>query len=277
MTLPALVPGGSLLLAWQLRNKHVLLVGGGEVAASRLVHAKNADAHLTVMAPRGGLCAEMQHRLATHAIDTYLDASFTQPSELVCKETGAYYDMVLVAIDDPGLSRQLCAWCRELRIPVNVADVPPECDFYFGSVLRRGPLQVLVSTGGKGPRIARLVRQRLEDALPPSVADAIDNVGVLRAKLREMAPLPAQSHARMTWMSDVCDTYTLEQLAALDDAQMARLLHGFASRTVPLHTSNGTLGTVHAYAAFVVGAAAMAAAIVCMSLVGKEDKGWIAL
>jgi len=55
-------------------------------------------------------------------------------------------DMVLTAIDQAGLSSKICKVCREDKIPVNVADVPGECDFYFGSTLRNGPLSVMVSS-----------------------------------------------------------------------------------------------------------------------------------
>lgn len=220
-------PGGSLLVAWQLRGRRAVLVGGGDVAAGRLVHLKNADACVTLIAPRAELCDEVRLRLEAGVIDTYRDARLGAPEEI------GECDMVLTAIDDADMSRRVCAWCRARRIPVNVADVPAECDFYFGSVIRRGPLQVLVSTGGMGPRLARLVRERLERALPPSVGRAIERVGQLRQALRAAAPEQSMSGARMRWMSRVCDTWPLERLAELDDAGIARLLDGWRTGTVP--------------------------------------------
>ena len=88
--------------------------------------------------------------------------------------------MVLTAIDDNPLSRTVCEMCREARVPVNVADVPPECDFYFGAQLRRGPLQVMVSTGGQGPKIGAMVRDIILRALPDDTEVAIEGVGSLR-------------------------------------------------------------------------------------------------
>lgn len=232
MTYPALTPGGSLVVAWQLRGRRVLLVGGGDVAAGRLFHLKNADAHVTVLCPREGLCAEMKHRMdVDHAVDTYIPEAYSSESQL---ESGSY-DMVLTAIDDADLSRAICQWCRARRIPVNVADVPPECDFYFGSVLRRGALQVMVSTGGKGPRLARQIRQRLEAALPENVGDAIERVGALRSALRRVAPEARDSGKRMQWMTDVCETWTMDELAQLDDAAIDRLLAGWPANQVPTY------------------------------------------
>lgn len=211
---PAIVPGGGLILAWQLKGKKVLLVGGGNVAAGRLVNVKDADAHLTVISPRSGLSAEMKHRIDVEGIvDVYHDRSFGGEEDLYDPE-GKLYDMVLTAIDDSDLSRSICEMARRLRIPVNVADVPPECDFYFGSLIRRGPLQVMVSTGGKGPKIANQVRVLVEKSLPENVGDAIAKVGELRAKLRQRAPEQKKSGKRMKWMIDVCEKWTCEWRSA---------------------------------------------------------------
>lgn len=210
-------PGGSLCVAWQVRNKPVLLVGGGEVAASRIVHLVSAGADITVLAPRAELHPDVAAWIECGTIQHYIDARYREPSQLV-RHDGSDYAMILTAIDDAGKSRQVCEWSRARRIPVNVADVPPECDFYFGSMIRRGPLQVMVSTGGCGPRLARKLRQRIEDAIPPRAGQAIMRVGVLRAKLREHAPQHELSPARMAWMTQVCESKSLDELADLDDA-----------------------------------------------------------
>lgn len=230
---PPIEGGGSLIVAWQLRGRRVLLIGGGEVAAGRLVLLKTADAHVTVLAPRDGLCAAVQQRLREGAVDAYIDAAYTHDAQLV-QGDGRPYDMVLTAIDDAVRSREVCAWCRARRVPVNVADVPPACDFYFGSMIRRGPLQVMVSTGGRGPRLARIVRERIEAAVPAEVGAAITRVGALRTALRRAAPDDELAPARMQWMSRVCDAYSFEQLAALDDAAVAWLVEdAWPARAVP--------------------------------------------
>lgn len=108
-------------------------------------------------------------------------------------------DMVLCAIDDPDASTQVWKLCKERRIPANIADVPPECDFYFGSVHRDGPLQVMVSTNGNGPKLASLVRKKIAETLPDNMGAAIENVGQLRKKLRVVAPSPDEGPKRMKW------------------------------------------------------------------------------
>ncbi|WFD42481.1 Bifunctional dehydrogenase and ferrochelatase [Malassezia psittaci] len=272
MSYPTLEPGGSLLIAWQLRGRRVLLVGGGEVAAGRLVLLKNADAHVTVLCAPEGLGKEMKYRIEVEqVVDKYIPEPYSREEQLTCGENGEMYDMILTAIDDPEASREICAWSRARHIPVNVADVPPECDFYFGSVIRRGPLQVMVSTGGKGPRLARQIRQRLENAIPSYTGDAIERVGSLRSALRKIAPRPEQSAARMSWMTDVCETWTIDQLAELDDESIPLVLEGWHDRTVPAYSQvmqskrNWHWPRMQNVASFLLGVTSTAAIIVALA------------
>ncbi|KAL5511758.1 MET8 [Sanghuangporus vaninii] len=222
--------GGALLLAWQLKDKRVLMVGGGEVASGRIKSLLIADAYITLIAPRDGL-----HPLTKFYIDnsdriTHHDRTFEGPTDL------ASVDMVLTAIDDVEWGRRICAMCREQRIPVNVADIPPSCDFYFGSQIRKGPLQIMISTNGNGPKLASIVKSRIEDYLPQNVDKAIENVGSLRAKLRQRASGVGGeiSKKRMRWISSVCTTWDLDELAGLDEAAMDTLLvEGWERDVVP--------------------------------------------
>ncbi|EPS36630.1 hypothetical protein H072_9915 [Dactylellina haptotyla CBS 200.50] len=222
-TYPKITPGGSLILAWQIRNKRVLLVGGGNVAATRLVHLLSADALVTLICPPPGLHPETAHRLKTHrdAI-TYIPRLFS-PSDL----DDPSISLVLTAIDDPAASTEVYTLCKKAKIPVNVADVPPECDFYFGSVHRDGPLQIMVSTNGNGPKLAAMIRRKVADGLPSCTGSAIEKVGELRKKLRKMVPGSAAGGKRMEWMSRVCEEWSFEELAALDEGMMEGLLGGY--------------------------------------------------
>ncbi|KAF7800266.1 hypothetical protein EIP86_011513 [Pleurotus ostreatoroseus] len=222
--------GGSLLLAWQLKDKHVLIVGGGEVASGRIESVLVADAKITLISPRHGL-----HPLTKQFIDatdriTYHDRTFAGPQDL----DGV--DMVLTAIDDVDTSREICTLCRAARIPINVADIPPSCDFYFGSQLRRLPLQIMISTNGKSPKLANIVRRKVEESLPEGIENAISKVGQLRGKLRERAPGVGGDvgKRRMRWMIDICNAWDIEELALLDHEMMERLLDvGWEKNRVP--------------------------------------------
>lgn len=151
----------------------------------------NADAKVTVVSPSDGLNDEVAYRIAQKQVD-YVDRKF-ETSDL----DGV--DMVLTAVDDPEASTQVYKLCKERRIPANIADVPPECDFYFGSVHRDGPLQIMVSTNGNGPRLANIVRRQIAATLPPNIGAAIQKVGQLRRKLRKIAPRQEEGPKRMQW------------------------------------------------------------------------------
>ena len=130
-------------------------------------------------------------------------------------------------------SRTVARLCRARAIPVNVADVPAECDFYFGSVLRDGPLQVVVSTNGEGPRMAALVRRWIARNLPRGVGVATARVGLLRRRVRIVAPAAEDSGRRMRWVSGLCDRWSLEDLADMSEEDMLRLLEYFKKDEVP--------------------------------------------
>ncbi|KAI0646805.1 siroheme synthase [Trametes meyenii] len=227
---PSSLHGGSLLLAWQLKDKHVLIVGGGDVASGRIESVLVADARITLVAPRAGL-----HPLTQHFVDnsdriTYHDRTFAGPQDL------AGVDMVLTAIDDVEVSRDICALCRERKIPVNVADIPPSCDFYFGSQIRDGPLQIMISTNGQSPKLANIIRKKIESCIPQHAGEAIEKVGSLRAKLKERAPGVGGEvgKRRMRWMVDVCSSWDMRELAQLDEKTMNRLLdEGWEKNHVP--------------------------------------------
>ncbi|CAF3513146.1 hypothetical protein SNK03_007043 [Fusarium graminearum] len=224
-TFPPVQPGGSLILAWQIKHKKVLVVGGGEVAAGRILNCLNADANVTVVCPKSGLNPEVAFRVSEGQV-AHIDRVF-EPEDL----DGA--SMVLVAIDDPAASTVIWKLCKERKVPANIADVPPECDFYFGSIHRDGPLQIMVSTNGKGPRLAAAIRQFIAKQLPKNAGNAIETIGELRLRLRKMAPKPEDGPKRMLWMSKVSDTYKWDEMCGLTDEDMDNLLLFYPPNKVP--------------------------------------------
>jgi precorrin-2 dehydrogenase/sirohydrochlorin ferrochelatase len=162
-----------------------------QVAAGRILNVLNADAKVTVVSPQEGLNPEVAYRIERGQVD-YVDRKF-ESSDL------DNVDMVLTAVDDPEASTQIWKLCKEKKIAANIADVPPECDFYFGSVHRDGPLQIMVSTNGKGPRLANIVRRSIAAKLPHNIGEAITKVGKLRQMLRKVAPDIKEGPKRMAW------------------------------------------------------------------------------
>ncbi|KAH8833701.1 hypothetical protein DL96DRAFT_1666755 [Flagelloscypha sp. PMI_526] len=213
--------GGSLLIAWQLKNKNVVIVGGGVVASQRIDSLLVTDARLT----RSKLLLEKHpNRIA------YIDREYDGSSDL----SGA--DMVLTALDDVQVSRTIVAQCRSAKIPVNAADIPDACDFYFGAQIRDGPLQIMISTNGNGPRLAALVKERLQGALSGKEGEALEKVGELRNLLKERAPGVGGSvgKRRMKWMTKLCNEWNMDDFAQLNVAMMNRILDlGWDNDVVP--------------------------------------------
>jgi precorrin-2 dehydrogenase/sirohydrochlorin ferrochelatase len=213
--------GGSLLIAWQLKNKNVLIVGGGEVASQRIESILTTDAAITVLSPEKGLHPQTRRfiEVRTDRV-THHDRLFHGPEELDDK------DMVLTALDDNDLSQRIVEMSRERRIPVNAADIPDLCDFYFGAQIRDGPLQIMISTNGNGPRMAALIKGRLQKGLSGLEGEAITKIGQLRNKLKERAPgVGGQlGKQRMKWMKALCNSWDMEDFTVLDDAMMEKLL-----------------------------------------------------
>lgn len=235
-TMETTTSAGSLLIAWQLKDKNVVVVGGGEVAFSRIQHVLAAGAKVTVVSPARGLKEETKSIIDDANSDNHI---------VFCDRTFLstdldHADMVLTAIDDVEVSRDIARACRARRIPVNVADDPSYCDFYFGSQIRQGPLQIMVSTNGKGPKLANIIRRRIEESIPKGAGEAIEKVGLLREKLKARAPGVGGdvSKRRMKWMVDLCTSWEMEDLAGLDDGQIERLLdEGWERDAVPSRES----------------------------------------
>jgi precorrin-2 dehydrogenase / sirohydrochlorin ferrochelatase len=203
-----------------------------QVAAGRILNVLNADANVTVVCPSSGLNPEVRHRVDNNEV-THVDRVL-QPSDLeTLAPSGAAPDMVLVAVDDPAASTQIWKLCKQHRIPANIADVPPECDFYFGSVHRDGPLQIMVSTNGRGPRLAASIRKWIGEQLPSGVGDAISKIGELRVKLRGIAPNPEEGPKRMRWMTKVSDAFSWDEMCNLTDEDMDNLLKFYGPNKVP--------------------------------------------
>ncbi|KAK1922661.1 putative NAD(P)-binding-domain-containing protein [Papiliotrema laurentii] len=216
---PPVVKGSSLMIGYRLDKRPVLLIGGGNVASGRLFFLLETGAHVTLIAP-SPLDPSITHRLSTNAGDiTWHDREFRGRDDPVKVED---FVMVLTAIDDNDMSKLVWEMCKEQKVIVQVADVPPLCDFYFGAQLRKGPLQVMISTGGQGPKIGAMVRDMILDALPDNLEEAIEGVGKLRGDLRKRAPGVGGplGKQRMEWMIRICDEWGLGEMAGLKDEQV---------------------------------------------------------
>ena len=157
-----------------LGGRPVLVVGGGAVAERKVEGLRAACASITVVSPR------VSARLAKMAEDG--DIRVRRRAYRRSDLRGVA--IVFAATDDRNLNAAVAADARRRRIWVNAADDPDHCDFILPSVLRRGSLLVSVTTGGRSPALARIVREELERLLGSDYALLTDLAGDVRRELR---------------------------------------------------------------------------------------------
>jgi siroheme synthase-like protein len=138
-----------------LAGRDALLVGGGEVAAQKAGPLVDAGAVLRVVAPE--LVPALRARVAAG------EAAWEQRQVRPGDTAGC--TLVVCATDQREVNRQVSEEARAAGIAVNVVDDPELCTFIVPSTVRRGPLQVAVSTGGRSPAFAKFMRKELEQAV----------------------------------------------------------------------------------------------------------------
>lgn len=92
--------------------------------------------------------------------------------------------IALLATEDRSTNRKIGLLAKSRNIPVNVADTPDLCDFYLGSVVKKGQLKIGISTNGKSPTFAKRFRQVLEEVLPDETNDLLENLRTIRDRLK---------------------------------------------------------------------------------------------
>ncbi len=145
-----------LPLFFDLKGQACLLVGGGDVAQRKALLLDRAGALITVVSPEisAELAALVEGQGGTLVRDRYR-------TELLEGKA-----LVIAATDDEEVNRQVHADASARNLPVNVVDNPPLCSFVFPAIVDRSPIMVAISSGGKVPVLARLLRAKLETLIP---------------------------------------------------------------------------------------------------------------
>jgi precorrin-2 dehydrogenase / sirohydrochlorin ferrochelatase len=97
--------------------------------------------------------------------------------------------LVVAATNDSAVNRAVYQEAIENNILCNAVDDPPFCDFYFPSVVRRGDLQIAISTAGASPALAQRLRKEINSQLPLDAGDWVTDLGNLRREVTQMEPL----------------------------------------------------------------------------------------
>ncbi|MCM2357804.1 MAG: bifunctional precorrin-2 dehydrogenase/sirohydrochlorin ferrochelatase [Geobacteraceae bacterium] len=156
-----------------IRDKPVVLVGGGAVAARKCLALLAAGARVTVIAPE---LDQGLGELRTQGEIRHLARQFA-PGDLA----GAF--LALAVTDSAEVNAAVAGEASARGILADIADAPELGAFTLPALLRRGDLLIAVSTGGKSPALARRIRRELEERYGPEYGTAVMLLGKLREKL----------------------------------------------------------------------------------------------
>lgn len=162
---------------FRLDKLQLLVVGGGLVGLEKTtaIFKNSTNAQVTIVAP------EIRPEIVALAQQFPKLKLIFKPYD---KGDLEGMDLVVAATCITELNQQVRSDAKALKILINVADTPESCDFYLGSVVKKGELKIAISTNGKSPTFAKRIRELLEDVLPDSIDKVLDNLRHLRERLK---------------------------------------------------------------------------------------------
>jgi len=163
----------------KLTGRPCTVIGAGHLAESKIESLLAANARVTVIAPHA---TDRIAALAEAGEITWHNSSYTS-GDLA----GQF--LVVAATNVPAVNRAVFAEAEAAGILINAVDDPPFCDFYFPSVVRRGDLQIAISTAGHSPALAQRLRKEINALLPLDTGDWLAELGNLRREVLQFEPL----------------------------------------------------------------------------------------
>jgi precorrin-2 dehydrogenase/sirohydrochlorin ferrochelatase len=201
-------------LSLDLRDKPVLLVGGGEVAFRKAQGLSRSGCRATVVALE-----------FSPAFQAWLEQqSFQVERRAYCSGEASQYFLVISATDDAEVNQSVFEDAQRAGRLINVVDQPGLCNIYIPSRIERGSLQVSISTGGQCPAFARWLRRELEAAIPERYGLLLDRVAAIRARMKETVPSP---DARRRVLERLLRSEATRRFLAGDDQLLNRMERGW--------------------------------------------------
>ena len=162
----------------KLTGRPCSVIGAGEIAESKIDSLLTAEARVTVIAPK-----------ASARIVAMADAGeiVLHQREYAQGDLAGHF-LVVAATNNPAVNRAVFAEAEVAGILINAVDDPPFCDFYFPSVVRRGDLQIAISTAGASPALAQRLRKEIDALLPLDTGEWLAELGNLRREVLQHEP-----------------------------------------------------------------------------------------
>jgi precorrin-2 dehydrogenase / sirohydrochlorin ferrochelatase len=163
----------------KLTARPCVVVGAGNIAEGKIESLLQAEAQVTVIAPDA--LPRVQEWAAAGQL-TWLQRRY-QHGDL----SGAF--LAVAGTATPEVNRAVFAEASASDVLCNAVDDPPFCDFYFPSVVRRGELQIAISTAGESPALAQRLRKEINAQLPLDVGEWLQELGRLRREVTAVEPI----------------------------------------------------------------------------------------
>src|ERR1700722_2438236 len=157
----------------KLEGRRCLVVGAGTIAEGKIGGLIATEAALRVGGPEA--TAQVQAWAGEGKIDW--ERRKFQPSDL----EGVF--LVVAATSSTALHEEIYAEARQMGVLCNVVDVPHLCDFFYPAIVRRGSLQIAISTAGESPALSQRLRKELEKQFGPEYEAWVAAIGEARSEL----------------------------------------------------------------------------------------------
>ena len=200
----------------RLKNKPVLVVGGGDVALRKCRAFLKAEANVTLVAP--DFCQELQSMAEQGEVTLRQQKFIDSDLDNVM--------LVIAATDNDAVNEQVAAQAEARNLFVNVVDDQPKCGFIFPSIVDRNPITIAISSAGTAPVLARRLREKLETLIPQHIGPLAQLVGSFRDKVK--ARFNHFSDRRQFWES-VFDSSVVSEVQAGNGSRAQALLNEMLS------------------------------------------------
>jgi precorrin-2 dehydrogenase / sirohydrochlorin ferrochelatase len=169
----------------KLLGRRCLVVGAGPIAEEKIESLLHAGAKIQVVAPAA---TERVQSWAREKKVRWQPREF-RPTDLA----GAF--VVIAATSSSALHAKIYKQARRCGVLCNAVDDPENCDFYYGAVVRRGDLQIAISTAGHSPALAQRLRKKLEKDIGVEYERWVTTLGAARKRLFAKSISPARRKA----------------------------------------------------------------------------------
>ncbi|NPA13248.1 MAG: bifunctional precorrin-2 dehydrogenase/sirohydrochlorin ferrochelatase [Aquificae bacterium] len=156
-----------------LKGKNVLIIGGGQVAFRKIEKILPFKPNLKVVAK--GFSPQVKSYLEQNSIP------FEEREFRFTDLDGV--DIVIVAVDDIPLQKEIFQYTRDKKIMVNSVDSPDYCDFIFPAYVKREDVVIGITTSGEAPGLSAKLRKYIQQCLPENLEDILNQVKNLRNSL----------------------------------------------------------------------------------------------